>query len=76
MATNFFGLALHSISENEKATTILDKINGANAKEDFAFYENFNTNTQQPNGVAYCAWSAAAAVLVTQTIQSNFKMLV
>lgn len=76
MVNGFFGLALHSISENEKATTILDKINNANAKENFAFYENFNTNTQQSNGVAYCAWSAAAAVLVTQTIRSNYKMLV
>jgi GH15 family glucan-1,4-alpha-glucosidase len=76
MVNGFFGLALYSIIENDKATIILDKINSANAKEDFAFYENFNTNTQEPNGVAYCAWSAAAAVLVTQTIQSNFKMLV
>ncbi len=75
MVNGFFGLALLSISENEKASTILDRINSANARENFSFYENFNTNTQEPNGVAYCAWSAAAAVLVHQSIYSNFKLL-
>ncbi len=76
MVNGFFGLALLSKSQNEKALIILEKINNANAINDFSFYENFNTNTQEPNGVAFCAWSAAAAVLVHQSINTNFKMLV
>jgi hypothetical protein len=42
---------------------------------DFAFYENFNTQTAAPNGVPFCAWSAAAAVLLHQTMHTNFKLL-
>lgn len=75
MVNGFFGLALISKSENEKATKLLDNINNANAINDFSFFENFNTATQEPNGVAYCAWSAAAAILVHQTLFSNYKLL-
>lgn len=76
MVNGFFGLALLSKSQNEKASVILENINTANAINDFSFYENLNTNTQEPNGVAFCAWSAAAAVLVHQSINTNFKMFV
>lgn len=75
MVNGFYGLALTSKGENEDAALLLDKINKANATNDFSFYENFNTSTQEPNGVAYCAWSAAASVLVHQSIHSNFKLL-
>ena len=75
MVNGFFGLALISKSENEKETKLLDNINNANAINDFSFFENFNTATQEPNGVAYCAWSAAAAILVHQTLFSNYKLL-
>lgn len=76
MVNGFFGLALLAKNEEKKATTILEKINQANAKEGFSFYENFNTKTSEPNGVRLCAWSAAAAVLVRQSLYNNFKMLV
>ncbi len=76
MVNGFFGLALLSKSKNENAQQILEVINNANAIEDYSFYENFNTKTQQPNGVAYCAWSAAAAVLVHQSLYTNFKILI
>jgi GH15 family glucan-1,4-alpha-glucosidase len=76
MVNGFFGLALLSKLEKEKAGVLLEKINQANAKKDFSFYENFNTKTAEPNGVSLCAWSAAASVLVHQSLQGNFKILV
>lgn len=76
MVNGFFGLALVSKSQTKSAELILEKINEANAIEDFSFYENFNTVSAKPNGVAYCAWSAAAAVLVHQSITTDFKFLV
>lgn len=76
MVNGFFGLALASKSQTKSAQLILDRINEANAVEDFSFYENFNTISAKPNGVAYCAWSAAATVLVHQSITNDFKFLV
>lgn len=76
MVNGFFGLALCTTGKNEAAHLLLHKINQANARENDAFYENFNTQTAVPNGVAYCAWSAAAAVLLHQTLFNNFKILV
>uniref|UniRef100_UPI004049D6E6 glycoside hydrolase 100 family protein n=1 Tax=Flavobacterium sp. TaxID=239 RepID=UPI004049D6E6 len=75
MVNGFLGLALMHHSETEKATYVLEHINQANAKMDFAFYENFNTQTAAPNGVPFCAWSAAAAVLLHQAMHTNFKLL-
>lgn len=76
MVNGFYGLALLAKGEEKKATSILDKINRANALEEFSFYENFNTKTAEPNGVSFCAWSAAATILVHQSIHQNFKILV
>lgn len=76
MVNGFYGLALVSKGEEKKAELILDKINRANAQEEFSFYENFNTETAAPNGVSFCAWSAAATVLVNQSLYQNFKILV
>ena len=75
MVNGFFGLALLSKSENKAAEDVLEKINHANAINEYSFYENFNTQTQEPNGVSYCAWSAAAAVLVHQSLNNNFKIV-
>jgi len=75
MVNGFFGLALLSKSEQETANLILGKINQANAINEYSFYENFNTQTQEPNGVSYCAWSAAAAVLIHQSLSNNFKII-
>ena len=75
MVNGFYGIALLTKGEKEKAIQVLEKINAANARNDFSFYENFNTQTEAPNGVAFCAWSAAATVLLHQSLHSNFKLL-
>jgi hypothetical protein len=75
MVNGFVGLAFLRENQTQQATTLLEKINNANAFADYSFYENFNTNTQEPNGVAYCAWSAAASVLLEQSLHHNFKLL-
>lgn len=75
MVNGFYGLGLLAKAQKDKVTTILENINKANARDDFSFYENFNTDTQAPNGVAFCAWSAAATVVLHQSIHTNFKLL-
>lgn len=75
MVNGFFGLALLSKNEKPNATQLLQAINDANALADFSFYENFNTATKAPNGVPFCAWSAAGAVLLHQSLHTNFKLL-
>ncbi|WP_462223332.1 glycoside hydrolase 100 family protein [Flavobacterium sp.] len=76
MVNGFFGLALIAKNETQKAAELLEKINQANAKKEYSFYENFNTETTQVNGVSFCAWSAAATVLVHQSLYNNFKILI
>lgn len=75
MVNGFVGLAFLFENHIDEAAQLLEKINHANAMADYSFYENFNTNTQEPNGVAYCAWSAAASVLLAQSLHQNFKLL-
>lgn len=75
MVNGFYGLALIAKQKTKEATSLLEAINGANQKEDFSFYENFNTETEMPNGVPFCTWSAAATVLLHQGITANFKLL-
>ena len=75
MVNGFVGLAMLSNNQTDNAAHLLEKINLANAVDDFSFYENFNTQTEAPNGVAFCAWSAAATVLLHQSLHSNFKLL-
>jgi GH15 family glucan-1,4-alpha-glucosidase len=75
MVNGFYGLALHSKGKSKEATEVLNAINIVNAVQDFSFYENFNSETKEPNGVPFCAWSAAAAVLIHQSLYTNFKFL-
>lgn len=75
MVNGFVGLAMLSQNQTENAAHLLEKINQANAVDDFSFYENFNTDTKAPNGVAFCAWSAAATVLIHQSLHNNFKLV-
>lgn len=75
MVNGFFGLALLKNSKNKMANTILRSIDKANQIQNFSFYENFNTKTQAPNGVAYCAWSGAAQIILHQATFNNFKIL-
>jgi GH15 family glucan-1,4-alpha-glucosidase len=75
MVNGFYGLALLSKNQKENATQVLNSINRANEIEHYSFFENFNTKTSKPNGVAFCAWSAAATVFLHQNIHTNFKFL-
>lgn len=76
MVNGFFGLALHSKGKGTEASDLLNAINEANAIGDYSFYENFNSETKEPNGVPFCAWSAAAAVMLHQSVLTDFKFLV
>ena len=76
MVNGFYGLALLSKGKQKEADEILNAINHANAIEDFSFYENFNSENQEPNGVPFCTWSAAATVLLHQRISTNFNFFV
>ncbi|SFE29935.1 glycoside hydrolase 100 family protein [Flavobacterium xueshanense] len=76
MVNGFYGLALFSKGKKKEALALLTAINEANALEDFTFYENFNSETKEPNGVPFCAWSGAATVLLHQSLHTNFKFLV
>jgi hypothetical protein len=76
MVNGFYGLALLSKGKSKEASEVLNAINTVNAVQDFSFYENFNSETKEPNGVPFCAWSAAAAVLIHQSLYTNFKFLI
>ena len=76
MVNGFFGLGLLKMTQKEEAITVLEAINQANAVDDFSFYENFNSQTKSPNGVPYCTWSAAATVMLHQSVYGGFKYLV
>ena len=71
MVNGFFGLGLCQIDQQDKATEILEQINSINAKADWGFYENFDSQTQKPNGVKYCTWSAAATIMLTQFLDGK-----
>ena len=75
MVNGFFGLGLLKQGKTEQAKKILKNIDKVNQVEDYKFYENFNTKTTEPNGVPYCAWSAAASVLLTQSIKQQIKFI-
>jgi GH15 family glucan-1,4-alpha-glucosidase len=76
MVNGFYGLALLQSGKTEEANQLLHSIHQANSVEDYGFYENFNTQTTAPNGVKFCAWSGAAAIILHQSINTNFKFLV
>lgn len=76
MVNGFYGLALIQKNQIDKSTQILNAINKANEINSYSFSENFNTETSNPNGVSFCAWSAAAAVFLHQSINTNFKFLI
>ena len=76
MVNGFYGLALIQKNKIDKSNQILNAINKANEINSYSFSENFNTETSNPNGVSFCAWSAAAAVFLHQSINTNFKFLI
>lgn len=71
MVNGFYGLGLLQQGKTEQAIDILSRIQELNAKEDWRFYENFNSQTGAPNGVPFCAWSAAGAIVIAQGLQNN-----
>jgi glycogen debranching enzyme len=75
MVNGFYGLALHHLGLKSECENILNALNQANTVSDFGFYENFNSKTGEPNGVRFCAWSAAATILVEKTMEENFKLI-
>ena len=71
MVNGFYGISLVSQNHTKKAHGILMAIKQLNAKEDYGFYENFNTKTQKAIGVPKCAWSAAGEVFLEQYINGK-----
>lgn len=71
MVNGFYGLGLLQQGKTQEAQSILERINSLNEKEDWRFYENFNSQTGAPNGVPFCAWSAAGAICIAQGLQNN-----
>lgn len=76
MVNGFYGLALSYKGYSAEAQNLLKHINALNAQKEFSFYENFNTQTGEPIGVPKCAWSAAATVMLHQTLFNQFKILI
>lgn len=71
MVNGFYGLGLIRQGKKEKAQQILKRIEMLNEKEDWGFYENFNSQTGEPNGVPFCAWSAAGAIIIEQALKEK-----
>lgn len=76
MVNGFYGMALSYQGYKAEAQNLLEHIDFLNAQKEFSFYENFNTKTGEPIGVPKCAWSAAATVMLRQTLNNKFKILV
>lgn len=76
MVNGFYGLALIMHDHKNEAQEVLKQINTLNAQKEFSFYENFQTKTGEPIGVPKCAWSAAGAVILHQSLNNNFKILI
>jgi hypothetical protein len=76
MVNGFYGVALFYKNKTEAAQKILSAIDNANSVGNYSFYENFNSENSSPNGVPFCAWSAAATVFLDNTINNNFKFLI
>ena len=75
MVNGFYGLGLIAQKKNDKAETVLQHINLLNEKENWGFYENFNSKTTMPNGVSHCAWSAAGTVLLEQALNKKSLLI-
>ncbi|PTX62265.1 alkaline and neutral invertase-like protein [Kordia periserrulae] len=74
MVNGFYGMSLVQQNYVENPKQVLAAIQQLNAKENYGFYENFNTKTGKAIGVPQCTWSAAGELLLTQYI--NGKRLI
>ena len=75
MVNGFYGAALCQHNKTEAAEEVLQQIHQLNEAEDWAFYENFNTDTGEVTGVPHCAWSAAGAVILQQYLNGKKLMI-
>jgi len=71
MVNGFYGIGCCLHGENKEAETVLEQINTLNAKADWSFDENFDSKTEEPNGVQYCTWSAATTMMLTQFLNGK-----
>ena len=71
IVNGFYGISLVSQHKIENAQNVLAEIKKLNAKENYGFYENFNTKTQKAIGIPSCTWSAAGEIIVTQYINGK-----
>lgn len=71
MVNGFYGVGLVINNMQEEAKEVLAEIDRLNERKDWAFYENFNTDTGNVTGVPHCAWSAAGGVILHQTIKGK-----
>ncbi|MFD0860995.1 amylo-alpha-1,6-glucosidase [Sungkyunkwania multivorans] len=71
MVNGFYGLGLLKYDKRDEAAQVLEKIDDLNEKADWGFYENFNTETGMTTGVKHCAWSAAGAVLLKNSLEGK-----
>lgn len=76
MVNGFYGMVLAQRGDLGAAEALQSALDAANARADFAFFENFNSQTEAPNGVPRCTWSAAASVLVHHYIHSTTRLFV
>ncbi len=71
MVNGFYGIGCCLQDEVKEAEATLKQINTLNLKVNWGFYENFNSKTQEPNGVQYCTWSAASTMMLTQFLNGK-----
>jgi glycogen debranching enzyme len=75
MTNGWLGAAFAKAGYTAQAQRIATQIDYINAQENWGFYENFNTQTQQPIGTKYCAWSAAAHIIINGYLNNNTLIL-
>ncbi len=66
----FYGIGVFAI-DRTISLRVLEQVQELNSKENYSFFENFNSKTSKPNGVQYCTWSAAGEILLTQYINGK-----
>jgi hypothetical protein len=75
MINSFYGLALLKNKFSELSQNVLKSIQNLNAKAEHSFFENFDSQNGEPNGVPFCAWSAAGEVLLQTNLKYNTLLL-